>query len=174
MSSVIFQECINVRSCSNSYDATVVTLQSFPNGVVLSREVLVPWVGSTVCAHCGTEHGSCVCFASVSPVPSICLSWSPTALSVRIIPVCVEGLGMATCLVSPGQVLLTGGSSRGGRGAATRILLRGQEGWRSVSVELSGDLGEKVCFLWCFVSCLVEYFLLFILKHLCRTLSDCQ
>lgn len=49
---------------------------------------------------------------------------------------------MASTLVSPGQVLLTGGSSRGGRGAVARVLLRGQEGWRSISVEPSVDLGE--------------------------------
>ncbi|XP_070771347.1 tRNA wybutosine-synthesizing protein 4 [Enoplosus armatus] len=82
--------------------------------------------------------------APASPVPSICSSWSSTTLSVRTIPVCVEGLGMASTLVSPGQVLLTGGSGKGGRGAATRILLRGQEGWRSVSVEPSVDLGVRL------------------------------
>uniref|UniRef100_A0A3P8U2N0 tRNA wybutosine-synthesizing protein 4 n=1 Tax=Amphiprion percula TaxID=161767 RepID=A0A3P8U2N0_AMPPE len=43
-------------------------------------------------------------------------------------------------LTRPGHLLLTGGSSRGGRGATSRVLLRGQEGWRSVSVEASADL----------------------------------
>ncbi|KAM9347649.1 tRNA wybutosine-synthesizing protein 4 [Symphorus nematophorus] len=80
----------------------------------------------------------------VSPFPSIGPSWSPTALNMQTIPVCMEGLGMATSLVSPGQVLLTGGSSRGGRGAVTRILLRGQEGWRSISVGPSVDLGVRL------------------------------
>ncbi|XP_076603828.1 tRNA wybutosine-synthesizing protein 4 [Chaetodon auriga] len=82
--------------------------------------------------------------APVSPVPSTCPSWSPIALSVRPIPVCMEGLGMATSLVGPGQVLLTGGSSRGGRGAVTRMLFRSQEGWRSVSVEPSLDFGVRL------------------------------
>ncbi|GLD69912.1 tRNA wybutosine-synthesizing protein 4 isoform X2 [Lates japonicus] len=81
---------------------------------------------------------------SVSPLPSKSPSWSPVALSVITIPVCVEGLGMASTLVSPGQVLLTGGSSRGGRGAVARVLLRGQEGWRSVIVEPSVDLGVRL------------------------------
>ncbi|XP_018559891.1 tRNA wybutosine-synthesizing protein 4 isoform X2 [Lates calcarifer] len=80
----------------------------------------------------------------VSPLPSKSPSWSPAALSVKTIPVCVEGLGMASTLVSPGQVLLTGGSSRGGRGAVARVLLRGQEGWRSISVEPSVDLGVRL------------------------------
>ncbi|XP_031152334.1 tRNA wybutosine-synthesizing protein 4 isoform X2 [Sander lucioperca] len=81
---------------------------------------------------------------SQAPVPTICPSWSPTALSVRTVPVSMEGLGMASTSVSPGQVLLTGGSSRGGRGPATRTLLWGQKGWRSVSVEPSVDLGVRL------------------------------
>lgn len=51
---------------------------------------------------------------------------------------------MASTLTSSGQVLLTGGSSRGGRGTVTRMLVRGREGWRVVSVEPSGDLSESV------------------------------
>lgn len=50
---------------------------------------------------------------------------------------------MATCLLSPKQVLLTGGSSRVGRRAAPRLLLKGCKGWSSVSMEISGELGEK-------------------------------
>uniref|UniRef100_A0A3B4YBH9 Leucine carboxyl methyltransferase 2 n=1 Tax=Seriola lalandi dorsalis TaxID=1841481 RepID=A0A3B4YBH9_SERLL len=82
------------------------------------------------------------CFSSVSPVASMSPSWSPAALSVKTLPVCMEGLGMASTWLSPGQVLLTGGSSRGGRGAVTRLLLRGRGGWSSVGVEPSVDLGE--------------------------------
>ncbi|XP_040003735.1 tRNA wybutosine-synthesizing protein 4 [Xiphias gladius] len=81
---------------------------------------------------------------TVSPVPSVRLSRSPVALSVKTLPVCLEGLGMASTLVRPGQVLLTGGSSRGGRVAVTRVLLRGQEGWRSVIVEPSVDFGVRL------------------------------
>lgn len=79
-------------------------------------------------------------------MPSVGPSWSTTALSVRTTPVCVEGLGMASASVRPGWVLLTGGSSRGGRRAAIRLLLREQEGWRSVSVEPSADVGEGFFF----------------------------
>ncbi|XP_005746375.1 tRNA wybutosine-synthesizing protein 4 [Pundamilia nyererei] len=82
--------------------------------------------------------------APESPVPSVGPSWSTTALSVRTTPVCVEGLGMASASVRPGWVLLTGGSSRGGRRAAIRLLLREQEGWRSVSVEPSADVGVRL------------------------------
>ncbi|XP_054470733.1 tRNA wybutosine-synthesizing protein 4 [Anoplopoma fimbria] len=83
-------------------------------------------------------------YSPVSPAASICPSWSSTSLSVRTIPVPMEGLGMASTSVSPGKVLLTGGSSRGGRGPVTRILLRGQDGWRSVSVEPPVDLGVRL------------------------------
>ncbi|KAM3608030.1 uncharacterized protein V6R79_018072 [Siganus canaliculatus] len=82
--------------------------------------------------------------APASPVPSIGPSWSPTVLSVRTLPVCLEGLGMATCSVRQGQVLLTGGSSREGRGAVTRMLLRDQECWRSVVMEPAEDLGIRL------------------------------
>ncbi|XP_023268308.1 tRNA wybutosine-synthesizing protein 4 [Seriola lalandi dorsalis] len=81
---------------------------------------------------------------AVSPVASMSPSWSPAALSVKTLPVCMEGLGMASTWLSPGQVLLTGGSSRGGRGAVTRLLLRGRGGWSSVGVEPSVDLGVRL------------------------------
>ncbi|XP_029314257.1 tRNA wybutosine-synthesizing protein 4 [Cottoperca gobio] len=82
--------------------------------------------------------------AAVSPLPSISPSWRPPALTLRTTAVCVEGLGMASSSLSPGQVLLTGGSSRGGRGPLTRVLLRGREGWRCVGVKPSGDLGVRL------------------------------
>lgn len=68
---------------------------------------------------------------------------------MHTIPVDVEGLGMASCLVSPGKVLLTGGSSRGGRGTAIKILNKDQGGWRFFSLEISGDMGKEDnnCFL---------------------------
>nr|XP_020493507.1 tRNA wybutosine-synthesizing protein 4 isoform X1 [Labrus bergylta] len=82
--------------------------------------------------------------APVSAAPSILPSLSATALSVKTASVSLEGLGMASGSVSPGRVLLTGGSSREGRGAGTRMLLRGEEGWRSVRVEPSEDLGVRL------------------------------
>lgn len=79
-----------------------------------------------------------------SAVPCIIpSSHSLTVLSVEPVPLSVEGLGMATCLMSPQQILLMGGCSRAGRRAAPRLLLKGWKGWRSLSVEISGELGEK-------------------------------
>ncbi|XP_074550527.1 tRNA wybutosine-synthesizing protein 4 [Halichoeres trimaculatus] len=79
--------------------------------------------------------------APISPVPSCPPSLSPTLLSIQPVSGSLEGLGMASALVSPGRVLLTGGSSRGGRGAVIRMLIREEEGWRSVSKGSSEDLG---------------------------------
>ncbi|XP_038154393.1 tRNA wybutosine-synthesizing protein 4 [Cyprinodon tularosa] len=76
--------------------------------------------------------------------PSVAPSWSPAALSVRPVPVRLEGLGLASTRIRPQVVLLTGGSGRGGRGAETRCLLRGQGGWSSTRVEASADLGERL------------------------------
>ncbi|KAM3861873.1 LOW QUALITY PROTEIN: tRNA wybutosine-synthesizing protein 4 [Diretmus argenteus] len=82
----------------------------------------------------------------VSPILPISLSRSPVTLSVRTIPgeVCVEGLGMASSCVGPGQVLLTGGSSRGGRSTAAIVLLQGQAGWRCAHVEPSVEWGVRL------------------------------
>uniref|UniRef100_A0A8D3AZX8 tRNA wybutosine-synthesizing protein 4 n=1 Tax=Scophthalmus maximus TaxID=52904 RepID=A0A8D3AZX8_SCOMX len=81
---------------------------------------------------------------AVSPVPSVSPSWRPVALRVRPVPVSVEGLGMASASVGPGRVLLTGGCSRGGRGAESRVVVGGPGGWRSVSVDPSADLGVRL------------------------------
>ncbi|XP_061579193.1 tRNA wybutosine-synthesizing protein 4 isoform X2 [Cololabis saira] len=82
--------------------------------------------------------------APASPAGTISPRWSPAALNVRTVPVCLEGLGMASTWISGEQVLLTGGSNRGGRGAETRVLLRGQEGWRTTRVETSVDLSVRL------------------------------
>lgn len=92
------------------------------------------------------QHVPEIClFAPESAVPCIVASsHSLTVLSVQPIPLSVEGLGMATCLLSPKQVLLTGGSSRVGRRAAPRLLLKGCKGWSSVSMEISGELDVRL------------------------------
>ncbi|KAJ8396314.1 hypothetical protein AAFF_G00018910 [Aldrovandia affinis] len=76
----------------------------------------------------------------VSPVP--CMSPALSPQSICVLPLaadpegpCVEGLGMASAVLGPGVILLSGGSGRGGRGGAARVLIRGQAGWRCVCVE---------------------------------------
>lgn len=50
---------------------------------------------------------------------------------------------MASALLNSGHVLLIGGSSREGRGPLMRVLQRGAQGWKSVSLEPSVHLGES-------------------------------
>ncbi|XP_069033486.1 tRNA wybutosine-synthesizing protein 4 isoform X2 [Embiotoca jacksoni] len=92
------------------------------------------------------SRGSLVDQALLAPASALSISpsWSPTALSVHAVPVWVEGLGMASTSLSPGKVLLTGGSSRRGRWPMASVLIRGQEGWRSISVEPVEDLGVRL------------------------------
>ncbi|KAM9447380.1 uncharacterized protein ACWYII_012929 [Salvelinus alpinus] len=56
---------------------------------------------------------------------------------------CVEGLGMASMPLGPGLVLLSGGSSCGGREDTTaRVLIRAKGGWRCACVKSSNDWGS--------------------------------
>ncbi|KAG9348695.1 hypothetical protein JZ751_029012 [Albula glossodonta] len=77
---------------------------------------------------------------SVSPVP--CMSPTLSPQKHPVLPITggpegphVEGLGMASAVLGPGVILLTGGSGRGGRGGADMVLIRGQAGWRCVCLE---------------------------------------
>ncbi|KAI1885314.1 hypothetical protein AGOR_G00218870 [Albula goreensis] len=77
---------------------------------------------------------------SVSPVPCMSPTMSPQKLPV--LPIMggpggphMEGLGMASAVLGPGVILLTGGSGRRGRGGADMVLIRGQAGWRCVCLE---------------------------------------
>ncbi|XP_077392578.1 tRNA wybutosine-synthesizing protein 4 isoform X1 [Festucalex cinctus] len=77
-------------------------------------------------------------------VPLQCPSWGPTSLVVKTEPVCVEGFGMASTLLDGGHVLLTGGSCRTGRGAPSRVLYQGLEGWRSVHAKPSAHSSVRL------------------------------
>ncbi|XP_061648854.1 tRNA wybutosine-synthesizing protein 4 isoform X2 [Phyllopteryx taeniolatus] len=69
---------------------------------------------------------------------------NPAGLIVKMEPVCVEALGMASTLLDGGHILLTGGSCRTGRGAPSRVLLKGLEGWRSVHVQPSVSFSVRL------------------------------
>lgn len=59
----------------------------------------------------------------------------------------VEGLGMASALLEPSVLMLTGGFGRSGRETAVRVLVKGQAGWNWASVDTSADWGkEHVCY----------------------------
>nr|XP_057939051.1 tRNA wybutosine-synthesizing protein 4 [Doryrhamphus excisus] len=79
------------------------------------------------------------------PVPLKSPSWSPIYLSVKTLTACVEGLGSASTCLDDGHILLTGGSCRSGRGAPSRLLLKGPESWtESVTVKPSAHLGVRL------------------------------
>lgn len=71
------------------------------------------------------------------------LSLSPKSLPVRTLPVNSEGLGMASVSLWPNVILLTGGSSKGGRGAFIGLLLKNKETWKFIKVT-SEDLGVRL------------------------------
>lgn len=50
---------------------------------------------------------------------------------------------MASALLEPDVLMLTGGFGRSGRETAVRVLVRGQGGWSWASVETSADWGKE-------------------------------
>ncbi|XP_030643412.1 tRNA wybutosine-synthesizing protein 4 [Chanos chanos] len=81
-----------------------------------------------------------------SPIPLLRPQWKALPLSVRPMSasVSVEGLGMASCTLSPGFILLSGGSGRGGRDTAARVLIRGPADWSCARVESEMDWGVRL------------------------------
>ncbi|XP_017558529.1 tRNA wybutosine-synthesizing protein 4 isoform X1 [Pygocentrus nattereri] len=57
---------------------------------------------------------------------------------------CVEMVGMASSVLEPGLLLLSGGFGRGGRRTAATALIRGKTGWTCATVELDGDKGVRL------------------------------
>uniref|UniRef100_A0A3B5LII6 tRNA wybutosine-synthesizing protein 4 n=1 Tax=Xiphophorus couchianus TaxID=32473 RepID=A0A3B5LII6_9TELE len=82
--------------------------------------------------------------SQASGIPSVSPSWGSTQLKASTVPVCLEGLGLASTWMRLEGLLLTGGSSRGGRVTQSRSLVRDQNGWRSTSIEASADLGVRL------------------------------
>ncbi|XP_076857570.1 tRNA wybutosine-synthesizing protein 4 isoform X2 [Brachyhypopomus gauderio] len=76
-----------------------------------------------------------------SPIPRVVPELE--ALSLAAQPVagtpCVEGVGMASSLLGPGLLLLTGGYGRRGRNTGATVLIRDEAGWKCARMELDGD-----------------------------------
>ncbi|ROL55070.1 tRNA wybutosine-synthesizing protein 4 [Anabarilius grahami] len=64
-------------------------------------------------------------------------------LPLFIQPMCgspgIEALGMASVVLAPGNILLTGGCGRSGRDTVARVLIKEQDGWKCACVEARGD-----------------------------------
>ncbi|KAG1946012.1 tRNA wybutosine-synthesizing protein 4 [Pimephales promelas] len=52
---------------------------------------------------------------------------------------CIEAVGMASAVLAPGKILLTGGCGRSGRDTVARVLIKEQGGWKCACVEAHGD-----------------------------------
>ncbi|KAM9486203.1 tRNA wybutosine-synthesizing protein 4 [Clarias gariepinus] len=76
-----------------------------------------------------------------SPVPLIKPGPEGLPLAVQLMPeaLCVEAVGMASSLLEPGVVLLTGGCGRRGRNTAATLLIRENTAWSYATVEPDGE-----------------------------------
>ncbi|XP_047671365.1 tRNA wybutosine-synthesizing protein 4 isoform X2 [Tachysurus fulvidraco] len=76
-----------------------------------------------------------------TPVPLIKLDLEGFPAAVRLIAEAphVEAVGMASCLLEPGVVLLTGGCGRRGRNTAATLLIKDGTAWRYATVEPKGQ-----------------------------------
>ncbi|XP_016355052.1 tRNA wybutosine-synthesizing protein 4-like, partial [Sinocyclocheilus anshuiensis] len=77
-----------------------------------------------------------------SSIPHMTPQWAKHPPLV-IQPMCgcpsMEAAGMASAVLSPGIILLTGGCGRSGRDTAARILIKAKDGWKCACVEAHGD-----------------------------------
>ncbi|KAK3568902.1 hypothetical protein QTP86_019557 [Hemibagrus guttatus] len=81
-----------------------------------------------------------------TPVPLIKLDLEHFPVAVRLIAEApyVEAVGMASSLLEPGVVLLTGGCGRRGRNTAAMLLIRDNTAWRYATVEPEGQKGVRM------------------------------
>ncbi len=99
----------------------------------------------------------------VSSIPHMTPQWSKCPPLV-IQPMCgspsIEAVGMASAVLAPGIILLTGGCGRSGRDTAARVLIKEKDGWKCACVETHGDKGDLISalFLLLIMVSLLEFF----------------
>uniref|UniRef100_A0A8C2CA15 tRNA wybutosine-synthesizing protein 4 n=1 Tax=Cyprinus carpio TaxID=7962 RepID=A0A8C2CA15_CYPCA len=78
----------------------------------------------------------------LSSIPHMTPQWAERPPLV-IQPMCrspsIEVVGMASALLAPGIILLTGGCGRSGRDTVARVLIKEKDGWKCACVEAHGD-----------------------------------
>ncbi|KAK2850337.1 hypothetical protein Q7C36_009120 [Tachysurus vachellii] len=81
-----------------------------------------------------------------TPVPLLKLDLEGFPVTVRLIAEAphVEAVGMASCLLEPGVVLLTGGCGRRGRNTAATLLIKDSTAWRYATVEPKGQKDIRI------------------------------
>lgn len=82
-----------------------------------------------------------LCILSETPVPLLKPDLEGLPVAVRLMSEAVraEAVGMASSLLEPGVVLLTGGCGRRGRNTAATLLIREHTAWRYATVELERE-----------------------------------
>lgn len=89
-----------------------------------------------------------VLFSLLAPsIPHMTPQWAKHPPLV-IQPMCgspgIEAVGMASAVLAPGNILLTGGCGRSGRDTVARVLIKEQDGWKCACVEAHGDAGDLI------------------------------
>ncbi|XP_017325084.1 tRNA wybutosine-synthesizing protein 4 isoform X1 [Ictalurus punctatus] len=81
-----------------------------------------------------------------TPIPSLKPDLKGLPMAVRLMAgaPCVEAMGMASSLLEPGVVLLTGGCGRRGRNTAATLLIREHTAWRCATAEPEGEKGVRL------------------------------
>uniref|UniRef100_A0A672TCF5 tRNA wybutosine-synthesizing protein 4 n=1 Tax=Sinocyclocheilus grahami TaxID=75366 RepID=A0A672TCF5_SINGR len=83
----------------------------------------------------------------VSSIPHMTPQWAERPTLV-IQPMCgspsIEAVGMASAVLAPGIILLTGGCGRSGRDTTARVLIKEKDGWKCACVEAHGDKGDLI------------------------------
>uniref|UniRef100_A0A8C0YPX3 tRNA wybutosine-synthesizing protein 4 n=1 Tax=Cyprinus carpio carpio TaxID=630221 RepID=A0A8C0YPX3_CYPCA len=78
----------------------------------------------------------------VSSIPHMTPQWAERPPLV-IQPMCrspsIEVVGMASAILAPGIILLTGGCGRSGRDTVARVLIKEKDGWKCACVEAHGE-----------------------------------
>lgn len=72
----------------------------------------------------------------------------------------IEVVGMASAILAPGIILLTGGCGRSGRDTVARVLIKEKDGWKCACVEAHGEQGDLISalFLLLIMVSLLEFF----------------
>ncbi|XP_022536214.2 tRNA wybutosine-synthesizing protein 4 [Astyanax mexicanus] len=106
------------------------------------------------CSHyfiLSASKGSLTSSALLEPPKESPVPWMVPKLedfSIEALPLagapCVEAVGMASSVLEPGLLLLSGGFGRGGRDTAAMVLIREQTEWTRATVELEGDKGVRL------------------------------
>ncbi|XP_062861714.1 tRNA wybutosine-synthesizing protein 4 isoform X2 [Trichomycterus rosablanca] len=78
---------------------------------------------------------------SETPIPLIKLTLDQYSMSVQLMTEsqCVEAVGMASSMLEPRLLLLTGGCGRQGRNSTAMLLMREHAGWRHAVIEPEGQ-----------------------------------